>query len=266
MATKKNKPEDANITKEIAVIETVPQIQLSAERFVTPSVLDMFDRLAPVLARSRMMGVLRPEEAYAIMLKGYEIGLSLTASFEFLQVINGKPPSLSPRGAMALLLNSKAMEKPVINRLADAKGVFLGYECTMTRSDIGFTYTSKFTMEMALKAGLVKTDSGWAKYEENMCLWRAVGFCADVVAPDITAGMTTLMKMPEAYGVSFTENGNVIDATPAQSQPVTVATAVTMNDLLAKWTAEQILAANDGKIPATSEEVDAVMKKLEAAQ
>lgn len=253
---------------QIEIIKTEQPIEpasliLSNERFVMPSTLDMFDRLAPVLARSRLLGVMRAEEAYAIMLKGYEIGLSITASFEFVQVIQGKP-SLSPRGAMALLLNNNAMEKPIINRLADAKGTFLGYECTMTRRDNGFTYTAKFTMEMAMKAGLVKADSGWAKYEENMCLWRAVGFAADVVAPDITAGMTTLMKMPEHYGVNLTEAGDVVDVTPIQSQPVTVSRS--MNDLLSKWTPEQILTANDGKIPAISEEVEAVWQKLEAAQ
>ena len=48
-----------------------------------------------------------------------------------------------------------------------------------------------------------------------MCLWRTVGFAADVVFPDVTAGMTTLMKAPEMYGVALTEGGDVIDATPA---------------------------------------------------
>lgn len=241
---------------EIAVVDQqTTAIELSSERFVTPSVLDMFDRMAPVLARSRLMGVMRTEEAYAIMLKGYEIGLSITASFEFVQIVMGKP-SLTPRGAMALLLSSKSMRDIQITRLADAAGKFAGYECTMVRNT-GFTHTARFTMADADRAGLVKPDSGWAKYPENMCMWRAVGFAADVVAPDITAGMTTLMKMPEAYGVSLTAEGNVIEATP---EPVQVSP---LNDLLTQYPADAILAANDGRIPSTQEEIDAVRVKLQ---
>lgn len=244
-------------TEQLAVVDQQPvAIELSSERFVTPAVLDMFDRMAPVLARSRLMGVMRTEEAYAIMLKGYEIGLSITASFEFVQVIQGKP-SLTPRGAMAMLLSSKSMRDIQITRLADAAGKFTGYECTMVRNT-GFTHTARFTMADADRAGLVKPDSGWAKYPENMCMWRAVGFAADVVAPDITAGMTTLMKMPEAYGVALTAEGNVIEATP---EPVNVSP---LNDLLTQYPADAILAANDGRIPSTQEEVDAVREKLSA--
>jgi len=240
-------------TEQLAVIEPTA-IELSSERFVTPGVLDMFDRMAPVLATSRLMGVTRKEEAYAIMLKGYEIGLSITASFEFVQVIQGKP-SLTPRGAMALLLSSKAV-KVEINRLAD-KDKFIGYECVMIR-DTGFTHTARFTMADAERAQLVKPDSGWAKYPENMCMWRAVGFAADVVAPDITAGMTTLMKMPEAFGVSLTAEGNVIEATPEpEYRP--------LDALLTQYPADAILAANDGRIPSTQEEVDAVRMKLTTA-
>ena len=241
-------------TEQLAVVDQQPAaIELSSERFVTPAVLDMFDRMAPVLARSRLMGVMRTEEAYAIMLKGYEIGLSITASFEFVQVIQGKP-SLTPRGAMALLLSSKAV-KVEINRLAD-KDKFIGYECIMTR-DTGFTHTARFTMADAERAQLVKPDSGWQKYPENMAMWRAVGFAADVVAPDITAGMTTLMKMPEAFGVSLTAEGNVINATTEpEYRP--------LDALLTQYPADAILAANDGRIPSTQEEVDAVREKLSA--
>jgi hypothetical protein len=243
--------------KQLAVIESsIAPLALSTNRDLTPGVWKMIGEMAPVMFKSRLFGVMSQEQAAAIMLKGFELGLSVTASFEFVQVIQGKP-SLSPRGAMAILLSSNVVKEIKINRLIDAKGVFLGYECTMTRNT-GFTHTSKFTLADADRAGLIKPGGGWVTYPENMCMWRAVGFAADVVAPDIIAGMTTLMKMPEAYGVSLTEQGDVIEAV---STPVSV---VTMNDLLAKWPAEQILTANDGKIPTTTEEIEAVIKKLES--
>lgn len=63
---------------------------------LTPSVWDMLKEIAPVMHVSRLFGVSSPEQATAIMLKGYELGLGVTSSFEFIHVIEGKP-SLSPR-------------------------------------------------------------------------------------------------------------------------------------------------------------------------
>lgn len=236
---------------------TTLAIQTAATRELTPGIWSMIEKMAPAMHQSRFFGVTSIAQAQAIMLKGYELGLSMTASFELVQVIQGKP-ALSPRGAMALLLSNPLIKEIIIKRLEGQKG-FIGYECTMTRIT-GFTYTSKFTMEDATKAQLVKPDSGWAKYPENMCLWRAVGFAADVVAPDVTAGMTTLMKAPEMYGVALTEGGDVVDVIPS-SVPTT--TADWLNILLTNWTAEKILEVNDGKIPSTMEEIEAVRKKLE---
>jgi hypothetical protein len=45
--------------------------------------------------QARLFGVNNAEQAMAIMLKGYELGLGLTASFEFVQVVQGRP-ALSP--------------------------------------------------------------------------------------------------------------------------------------------------------------------------
>ena len=72
---------------------------------LTPSVWQMIESVAPALHQSRLFGVTSPDQAKAIMLKGYELGLSLTASFEFVQVVMGKP-AITPRGALAMILNS----------------------------------------------------------------------------------------------------------------------------------------------------------------
>ena len=234
---------------------TALAIQTAATRELTPGVWRMIGEMAPVMYKAHLFGVTSPDQAAAIMLKGYELGLSTTASFEFVQVIQGRP-ALSPRGAMALLLSNPLVEEITITKL-DNKGVFTGYECTMQRKG-GFRFIGRFTMEDALRAGLVKPDSGWAKYPENMCLWRAVGFAADVVFPDVTAGMTTLMKAPELYGVALTEGGDVIDATP-----VSVPSVDPLNELLTQYSADAIMAANDGKIPASDDEIAAVRAKLE---
>lgn len=235
-------------TKEPVTTLTIPT---AATRELTPGIWSMIEKMAPAMFKSHLFGVTSIEQAEAIMLKGFELGLSMTASFELVQVIQGRP-ALSPRGAMAILLNSPFIKEITIQRLTDAKG-FVGYECTMSRTT-GFTYTAKFTMEHAKNAGLVKADSGWMKYPENMCLWRAVGFAADVVAPDITAGMTILMKAPEMYGVALTQDGDIVDA-PTFDQA--------LSDLEKEFGAEKIYNVY-GTIPQTFEQIAEARKTLNA--
>lgn len=246
MATKKT-----DTTKSVEM----PIVPTAATRELTPGIWAMIEKMSPVMHQAHLFGVTSPAQAAAIMLKGYELGLSMTASFELVQVIQGKP-ALSPRGAMAILLSSPLVEEIKIERL-DEKGTFTGYRCHMTRKN-GFSFVGRFTMEDAKRAGLVKPDSGWMKYPENMCLWRAVGFAADVVFPDVTAGMTTLMKAPEMYGVALTEGGDIVDV-----QAHDVPSVDPLQQLVTQYGADAIMAANDGKIP-TNGEVERVRAKLEA--
>jgi hypothetical protein len=82
-----------------------------------------------------------------------------------------------------------------------------------------------------------------------------------VVAPDVTGGMTNLMKMPEKYGVLLDEVGNVIDdaVTPVVTEHPA---GPSLSELTEKYGAEAIMTANGGAIPGTNEELAAVAAKL----
>lgn len=231
---------------------------------LTPSTWQMISEIAPVIYKSRMFGVSSWEAAAATMLKGYDLGLSMTASFEFIKVVEGKP-ELIPRGALALLHDSPEIKEIKIERLVDGKGGFLGYQCCMIRQN-GFGYTAKWTMEDAKRAGLTKPRSAWETYPENMCLWRAVGFAADVVAPDVCAGGTNLMKMPEKYGVGLSEQGDVIEGSwiSVSAEPESPATppAPDLSAIVDRFGPEAVMAANNGMIPASDAEVAAVAAVL----
>jgi len=226
---------------------------------LTPSTWEMIERIAPAMHQARLFGISSPQQAMAIMLKGYELGLSLTASFEFIQVVEGRP-AISPRGALALILNS-----PVC---AGVKVTEEPGKCTvwMKRRD-GFEYTVTWTTEDAKRAGVVRPGSGWEKYEANMLRWRAIGFCADVVFPDVIGGM----KRTDELGVDVTPDGDtVVDGdwkavAPAASEPVPAiqTAAVTLNDLVTRYGAEKIMEANGGRIPGTDDELQAVAAALE---
>src|SRR3990167_3398040 len=97
-----------NKTTAIDTVSVQPNaiVPTAATRELTPAIWHMIEIMSPVMHKAHLFGVTSPEQAAAIMLKGYELGLSVTASFEFVQVIQGKP-SLSPRGAMAILLSSE---------------------------------------------------------------------------------------------------------------------------------------------------------------
>lgn len=253
------------MTSEIVKTEMSINTEGSLVRFdreLTPGTWTMIERMAPVMHRSRMFGVSSQDAAAAIMLKGFELGFSITAAFEFINVIQGKP-QLAPRGALALLHNHPDIEEIKIERL-EQDGKFIGFSTYMRRKG-GFDYTASFTMEDAERAGLVKPGSGYDKYPENMCLWRSIGFCADVVAPDITAGLTTVMKAPEMYGVNLNAEGEIIDVQPTEPVKVTYdapGETVTLEELLSNWTPEDIMLANNGSIPSTQEELNKVLEVL----
>jgi len=219
--------------------------------------------------QARLFGVASPEQAMAIMLKGYELGLSLTASFEFVQIVEGKP-ALSPRGALALIHNSPVCAGVKVEDITDKNGKPIACRVWMKRTN-GFEYTVTWTIEDAAKAGVVKPGSGWEKYPRNMLAWRAIGFCADIVFPDVIGGM----KRTDELGADITADGETIEPDrppmeasvkpvplPDQLVPQMRGSVPTLADLAARYGAEKVMEVNAGKIPGTDEELAAVAAKL----
>ena len=237
-----------------------------AVRELTPNVIDMALRLAPTFKESRLFGVATDAQAATICLKGYELGLSLTASFELIHVIDSKP-AISPRGALALILNSPLLENLEIKDENDDKGAPWACTVTMKRKN-GFSYTARFTMDDAKRAGLIKAGSGWEKYPANMLRARAIGYCADVVFPDVLGGL----KRADEFGANLDTGGNVVDGqwttvpTPTMTalQPAAAAPTITLQQLVDQFGAEAIMAANGGQIPSTQEQLDDVAQALGA--
>ena len=232
------------------------ELTSSRQRELTPSMWNMIQAIAPAMHGCRFFGIASPEQAIAIMMKGYELGLSLASSFEFIKVIQGKP-SLTPMGALALIQNSPFLAGMKIEEFKDDKGQPRACRVWMKRTN-GFEYTVEFTIDDAKRAGLIRPDSGWEKYPANMLRWRAIGFCADVVFPDVIGGL----KRADELGADLTPNGQVIEGSweVRPSAPVNV----TLEDLIERYGAEAILAANNGIIPATQEDAMRVAQTMES--
>ena len=224
----------------------------------------MISAVAPAMHGARLFGVSNAEQAAAIMLKGYELGLGLTASFEFVQVVQGKP-TLSPRGMLALIQTSPECAGIKVVDDVDPKGQ--PYSCTVTmKRRNGFEYTTSFTMDDAKRAGVVKPDGAWTTYPANMLRWRAIGFCADVVFPDLIGGM----KRSDELGANISPSGDVIEGTwsvapvqPASTpQPKAAPALDPLADLGARFGVDVVLAACDGNVPTTHEGIAALTAKL----
>lgn len=235
---------------------------------LTPETWKMIADIAPTMAQSRLFGVTSPEQAASIMLKGFELGLSLTASFEFIHIIDGKP-GLSPRGALALIQQSENFGGLEVKDISDTDGKPYACRVKMTRKN-GFSYTIEFTMDDAKRAGVVKGGGGWDKYPANMLRWRAIGYCADVVFPDVIGGM----KRVDELGAPVTQNG---DFEPLQSPvsdfviengvdiidtPKIPAYGFTMARLMEVASNDDIMAANNGAFPVTPEQINVTVHTL----
>lgn len=222
----------------------------------------MIREAAPVMYKSRLFGVATEEQAVAIMAKGYELGLGLTTSFEFIQVILGKP-TLIPRGALALAYQSGEIETLSVVDMNDASGQ--PERCTVTGNRRGGNvYTVTFTMDDARRAGLVKPGSGWEGYPANMLKWRAIGFWLDVVMPDVQGGM----KRADEFGATVDAGGNVIDVTPENVTiiPEKKTPMPTLDTLLTEYGVGRVMEAigvSGGVMPASDEQMRVLISQLE---
>lgn len=161
-------------------------------RELTGSMLAMIFQLAPTIHASRLFkGIASPEQAAVIMLKGFELGFPLTASFELIEMIEGKA-ALKPQGALALLHKSRNFDIDVVD----------GQDyCTVTmkRRDTGFTYTATFGLADAQRAGLTEGSlkgngekrgrGNYEAYAPDMYRARAIARCARMAGPDVLAGL-----------------------------------------------------------------------------
>jgi hypothetical protein len=180
---------------------------------------------------------------------------------------------------LALIHSSGQLASMNVVDEKDKEGNPLACTVTMKRAN-GFEYTASFSMSNAAQAGIIKPNGAWEKYPSNMLRWRAIGYCADVVFPDLCGGMLR----PEELGANVSANGEPVyveaeyvtqtviqpsQPIAAESQPVPQETKQktpsTLQDLLDEgWTAQQVMEACDNSIPSTEQQVLDTWYKLNA--
>lgn len=187
------------------------QAPLARSNALSMQVLTLIQALAPSFHACRWYGLSSPEQAIVVMTKAVELGIPLTAAFEFFDIIENKP-SLKPIGALALIHRSPLVDIVAIDSQADRCTI------TMKRRDSGFEHTASFSLQDAQTAGLIKPDkdgSAWRRYPADMLRNRAIARCARIVAPDVLAGLYLTDELrTEVIETIDTVTGEIVEVAP----------------------------------------------------
>lgn len=144
---------------------------------------DVMNAQARTLAKSNMVPAAyknKPDEIVAAALYGRELGLGLTASLSYVQVIQGKP-GLSAEGMVALV---RSRGHSISGRTTDKEAYAVG-----KRVDTGDEMEVVWTMAMAERAGLLKNPT-WKSYPESMLWARAVSQLCRSLFSDVIMGLS----------------------------------------------------------------------------
>jgi hypothetical protein len=211
----------------------------------------------------------KPEAVVLVIQHGMEIGLSVSQSLQQIVPVNGLI-SLKGDGAKSLIFSSGASEvwdEKESGTISD--GTFT-VEIYSKRKN-GKEKTEIFSLDLAKRAGLYYSDAelkqleistndwqkkkayafkqgAWFKYPARMVQYRAIGWMARDLYPDIINGM---MTMEEAIDIPQEEGTVVIQTQPGKSIKIQEGKHLAMQERssdISKNTSERIEKAN-GHIP-----------------
>jgi len=213
------------------------------QRELTPTVLDMFQQLDQAAYQSRRFGVTQGETVIKLLFC-YENNLPLSTANTGLYVVNGK------LGLESNVIAAQFRRHPSYDyRIKEQTTKGCTIEVLRDGDVIG---EASFVKEDAERAGLLSKDN-WKKYPEDMYYNRALSRAYKRFAPDLFSQSVYVREELE----------EVVDATyTVQPAPEPETSRASLDDLVAEYGADAVLAANGGAIPATDEEVAAVAERL----
>ena len=220
--------------------------------------------LATALHKSRLWKTGSVEQALAVILMGRELGVGPTTALSNIIISTGKP-TMGAALVGALIQKSGKYGYTVIE-MSDQKvsvDFFERRNVVAGPDQARHLGNSTFTMQDALRARLGNSPT-WQQYPRNLLLARAITNGARWYCPEVFGGAVYDPEEVSPFG------GNLPGPVPDEPVDVTFTPVSstggdlsdTIEDLLGRYTAEQIVAANDGNLPATDDELRAVAEKL----
>lgn len=154
---------------------------------------DGFDhavKIATTLAKSKVVPATlqgKPEDIFAVLAMGSELGLQPMLSLNAINVIQGKP-TLSPQLMMAMIRGK--LPDPVINIKQDdeSRSVTVMTARSFKEYEAGLYYETTWDMARAETMGLALKDN-YKKQAKIMLTWRAVAEACRMTFPDIIMGL-----------------------------------------------------------------------------
>ena len=153
---------------------------------------DGFDhavKIAQTLAKSKVVPATlqgKPEDIFAILAMGSELGLQPMLSLNSINVIQGKP-TLSPQLMMAMIRGR--LPDPVIDIKTNEedKSVTVKTARSIKEFESGLYFEAVWDMDRAERMGLALKDN-YKKQAKTMLTWRAVAEACRMTFPDIIMG------------------------------------------------------------------------------
>lgn len=193
--------------------------------------VDQAWRLAKIFAQA---GIIQTDlknsaaNTFLVILYGQRLGIPPEIAISTIGVVKGKPRM---SGQLLLAKVREAGHKP---KIVHGNG-----KCTVTivRGDDGEEHTEEFSLDDAVTAELCKIKDGkpwarsnlkgdplpWELYPKRMLMWRALGFCVDVICPEVKMGFVVEGELDqEAIAEPRTLN-QVAAERMDQPQPVDIA-------------------------------------------
>jgi hypothetical protein len=192
-----------------------------------PKTFDESIKYAEFLSKSNILPANlqgRPHDVFAMVQTGLEIGITPMQAVRFLAVVNGRV-SIWGDMMLALVFNSGLMESFSETIEGDIA------ICEVKRKG-GFSHTSKFSIQDATTAGLMKKAGVWQQYPKRMLQLRARGFALRNIFPDVLNGLSMTEEFDDY--IELNERGEVKIVEPKkQSEGKNQVKGETFSDKLA---------------------------------
>jgi hypothetical protein len=186
-----NAKQEAEILKlkfELQKIQAQKASRLEDSLF-SPNLFPHYTKVAETLSKSSVIPTAyrnKPEDIFVAMAMGYQLGFPVEQALQDIAVINGRP-CLWGDGLLALVLNHPECEGIQEEPIYSGQ-VITGYICTVKRK--GHQPHSKpYTVDDAMKAGLLKKGGAWSTSESRMLQLRARAFAVRDKFADALRGL-----------------------------------------------------------------------------
>lgn len=218
---------------------------------VEPRSFDETWRLAVILAKTRMFGLLTPDDAFVVLATGMELGVPAMTAPRAIYVFDGKP-GLYAQFMVALVRVSGRMETWKILERTTTRCVIETKRAGANELPMTFTWTieraAKIMIDKERKTPLTSKPT-WQNDPEGMLYNRCASEASRVLYSDVTLGLYTPDELETRV---FESAGEIVEPKP-------VRVAVTVADA-------QPPAARPAPISTPSDDVEVWRARFAAAQ